>query len=248
MSRQAALFVALAAWLAGAGCVDLPERTHHGVAPGTAETVTVRAGDDRPLDARLWMRDPSRLVIYLHEYRRTQVDWWPEAARGAPSEPSALTLDLRGHGDSGGDANDFSLMVADVQTVVGYARRRGFERVVVVGAGLGGTVAVLAARDDPTLVVVGLSPAADFGDLDAAAAAAQATQRIAAIAARDDLSARESLERLATAARLDATRAILLPGRAHGRALLTGGSEAATRRVIREMSDVAWRLPTAPGA
>ena len=247
MNRASAAALALVALLAGAGCIDLPERARHGVAPGTAEAVTVRAADDRPLDARLWMRDSSRLVVYIHEYRRTQVDWWPEAWRGAPSDPSAMTLDLRGHGDSGGDANDFSLMVADVRTVVAYARRRGFERVVVVGAGLGGTVAVMAARDDPALVVVGLSPAADFGDLDAAAAAAQATQHIAAVAARDDLSARESLTRLATAARLDGTRAVLLPGRAHGRDLLTGSSEAATRRLIREMSELAWRLPAARG-
>jgi len=237
------VFLLLGAIALGAACLDLPDRSpREDAAPG-AEVITVRAADARPLDARLWPRDPARLVIYLHEYQRTQRDWWEEASRGRPNDPSAMTLDLRGHGDSGGDHQDFDLMEDDVRTVVAYARGRGYQRIVMVGAGLGGTVGLLVARDEPAITVVGLSAASDFAGLDALEASKAAGPRLAMVAAREDLSARESLEQIARAAGLDGTRALLLPGRAHGRTLLNADSEDATRRLMRDAFDRAWRQP-----
>lgn len=240
MKRALVALLAVGTLALGTACLDLPDRTHREAAPG-AEAITVRAADDRPLDARLWVRDPARLVIYLHEYQRTQRDWWEEAARGLPGDPSTMTLDLRGHGDSGGDHQDFGLLAGDVRAVIGYARARGYQRIALVGAGLGGTVGVLVARDEPAVTAVGLSLAADFGDLDALDAATVAAARLAIVASRDDLSARESLEQIARTARLDGSRAVLLPGRAHGRALLTTDAEEPTRRLMRDSFDRAWR-------
>lgn len=240
MSRASAALVILGAFVFAAGCLDLPDRTPHEAAPG-AEAITVRATDDRPLDARLWARDPSRLVIYVHEYQRTQRDWWTEAARGGPADPSALTVDLRGHGDSGGDHQDFELMPGDIRRVIEYARGRGYQRITLVGAGLGATVAVIVARDDPAITVAGLSLAADFAGLDALEAAKASASRLNVVASRDDLSARESLEQVIRATHLDPSRAVLLPGRAHGRTLLAGDSEAATRRMMLDAAERAWR-------
>ncbi len=243
MRRALLAFLALGAFALGAACLDLPDRSPREAAPPGAEVITVRAADDRPLDARLWVRDPAWLVIYLHEYQRTQRDWWEEASHGLPGEPSAMTFDLRGHGDSGGDHQDFDRMEGDVRAVVAYARSRGYQRIVLVGAGLGGTVGLLVARDEPAVTVVGLSAASDFAGLDALEASKAAGPRLAIVAAREDLSARESLEQIARAAGLDGTRALLLPGRAHGRALLNTDSEGATRRLMRDAFDQTWRQP-----
>lgn len=240
MRRTFVTLVAVGALALGTACLDLPDRARRDAAPG-AEAITVRAADDRPLDARLWVRDPTRLVIYLHEYQRTQRDWWDEAARGLPGDPSTMTLDLRGHGDSGGDHQDFSLMAGDVRTVIGYARSRGYQRIALVGAGLGGTVGALVARDEPAVTVVGLSLAADFAGLDALEAATASASRLTIVASRDDLSARESLEQIARTAHLDGSRAVLLPGRAHGRTLLSTDAGGPTRRLMREAFDRAWR-------
>lgn len=240
MRRALTALLALSALALGTACLELPDRTRHEAAPG-AEPITVRATDNRPLDARLWARDPARLVIYLHEYRRTQRDWWPEAARGGPGDPSAMTMDLRGHGDSGGNHQDFGLMPDDLRSVIAYARSRGYGQIALVGAGLGGTVGILVARDDPTVTVVGLSPASDFAGLDARAASKALAPRLAIVAARDDLSARESLGQIARTAGLDDSRAVLLPGRAHGRALLSADAEPETRRVMQAMINRAWR-------
>lgn len=240
MKQRLVAFAAFVGLLSGTACLDLPERAHNGVAPG-AEAITVRAADDRPLDARLWVRDKRRLVIYLHEYQRTQRDWWPEAEAGAPDDPSAMTIDLRGHGDSGGDRQDFELMAGDVSRVIATAHARGYERVALVGAGMGATVAVLVAEGQPQVSVIGLSIAAGFSDLDALDASPAISQRLAIVAARDDLSARESLEQISKTARLDPARALLLPGRAHGVALLRGDTEAPTRRLMKAALDRAWR-------
>lgn len=241
MRQPFVVLAVLAALVGGVACLDLPERDHRVSAGPGVEVITIRATDDRPLDARLWPRDRKRLVLYLHGYQRTQRDWWPEAAAGAPGEPSALTLDLRGHGDSGGDHDDFELMAGDVRTVLAFARVRGYERVAIVGAGMGGTVAALVARDEPGVSVVGLSLPADFADLEALEACAAIGPRLTIVAAREDLSARESLDQITRNARLEPSRALLLPGRAHGIALLRGESAEATRRVTKEALDRAWR-------
>ena len=241
VQRPLVALVALMAMLIGAACLDLPEREQPaGAGPGV-EVITIRVMDDSPLDARLWVRDRKRLVLYLHEYYRTQRDWWPEAAAGAEGDPSAMTLDLRGHGDSGGDHQDFELMAGDVRTVLAFARARGYERVAIVGAGMGGTVAALVGRDEPGISVVGLSLPADFAGLEALEASAAIGPRLTIVAAREDLSARESLEQIARDARLEPSRALLLPGRAHGIALLRGESAEATRRVMKDALDRAWR-------
>ena len=65
--------------------------------------------------------------------------------------------------------------------------------------------------------------------------------RLSIVAAREDLSARESLDQITRNARLEPSRALLLPGRAHGIALLRGESAEATRRVTKEALDRAWR-------
>lgn len=71
---------------------------------------------------------------------------------------SVLVFDLRGHGQSGGVCSGGQHEMHDVNAVVGYARRRGFDRVVTVGGSLG-AIAVLneAARFRDCDAVVAIS-------------------------------------------------------------------------------------------
>lgn len=59
-----------------------------------------------------------------------------------------LTFDLRGHGQSQGWCTGGELESLDVHAAVGFARSRGFARVVTVGASLGG-IAVIRAAGTP---------------------------------------------------------------------------------------------------
>ncbi len=66
-------------------------------------------------------------------------------AEGLARRFPVLTFDLRGHGHSGGACTGGELEALDVDAAVRYARKRGYQRVVVVGASLGGIAVIRAA-------------------------------------------------------------------------------------------------------
>ena len=65
----------------------------------------------------------------------------------------ALRFDFAGRGESEGGPDDLTISgeLADLQAAIGLVRDLGFARPFVVGSSLGGTVAVMAAADDPML-------------------------------------------------------------------------------------------------
>lgn len=66
-------------------------------------------------------------------------------AEGIAKRFPVLTFDLRGHGQSGGWCTGGELESLDVHAAVGFARARGFTKVVTVGASLGGIAVIRAA-------------------------------------------------------------------------------------------------------
>jgi pimeloyl-ACP methyl ester carboxylesterase len=68
-----------------------------------------------------------------------------------------FAFDLRGHGDSGGLCTGGDREAMDVHAVVQHARRRGFRRIVTVGASLGGIAVIREAaayRDIDAVVAI----------------------------------------------------------------------------------------------
>lgn len=131
-----------AATLLAFSCLDRPaDRPDRGSAAG-ARTVELRTSDGIALNGRLWTRDPRRMVIYLHEYGDDQTSWWPTAEDGAPSDPSAMTFDFRGHGASEGDHEDVASTPVDARATLAFAAAQGYQRVVLVGAGMGAAAAM----------------------------------------------------------------------------------------------------------
>lgn len=225
--------------LLGVGCLDRPgPRPDRGTAEG-ATTVSFRTADGVTLNGRLWARDPRRIVIYLHEYRGDQTTWWPTAEEGAPTDPSALTLDFRGHGESAGDAGDVSNTPKDAEAALTFMRERGYQRAVIVGAGLGAAAGMVAAADDPTTGLLGLSAPSAFADLAPVKVAHRFEQRIGLIAMDGDLSAKQSVAEFRLHAAIPSSRIVMLRGTDHGEGMLVGqrGREAtaAFQRLIAEL-------------
>jgi len=69
-------------------------------------------------------------------------------AEGMARRFPVLTFDLRGHGQSEGWCTGGELESFDVHAAVGFARARGYRRIVTVGASLGG-IAVIRAAGTP---------------------------------------------------------------------------------------------------
>lgn len=75
-----------------------------------------------------------------------------------------IAFDLRGHGQSQGACTGGELESLDVHAAVEFARRRGFRRVVTVGASLGGIAVIRAAGSDGDAdAVVAISTPAKWG-------------------------------------------------------------------------------------
>ena len=223
-----------------AGCTS-GHAVDNGEATG-ASPVQIATSDGLTLDARLWDRGPARLVIYLHEFREDQSAWWREASQST-SPASALTLDFRGHGDSEGDHDDVEGMVRDVEAAITYAREHGFRRVMLVGAGMGAAVAIVAAVEVPDVTVVGLSAPADFDAMDTVAVVELVADRVQLIAMREDISAADSLHRFRALPNVDSTTARLYPGRGHGVEILDGTSGREVRERFETLLTEFWVAP-----
>jgi uncharacterized protein len=82
-------------------------------------------------------------------------------AEGLARRFPVLVFDLRGHGESEGWCTGGELEALDVHAAVEFMRRRGYGRVVTVGASLGGIAVILAAggAGDADAVVAISTPA-----------------------------------------------------------------------------------------
>ena len=86
---------------------------------------------------------PVALVI-AHGFSMTSADrrLASLAASLAGAGRAVYTFDFRGHGRSGGASTLGDLEISDLDAVVRLARERGHEKVVVIGASMGGFVAL----------------------------------------------------------------------------------------------------------
>jgi|GEM_PF-3402820 len=243
LMRRTSVTVALFALLSttalvAASCTEAAP-IERGEATG-AEVVQIVTADEVTLDGRLWDRGHERLVIYLHEFRDDQSAWWPHAERDRARPISALTIDFRGHGISGGSLEDVEGMVEDVEATIAFARERGFEQIMLVGAGMGAAVSLVAAVEVPDVTVVGFSTPADFDQLDAVAVVELLADRVHLIATRDDVSAADSLHRFRGLGNIDSRQARLYPGSSHGVAVLEGRAGADIRERFELLLDEFW--------
>lgn len=225
----------------GLSCLDRPPaQPDRGNAPG-ATAVAFRAEDGVTLNGSLWARDPRRAVIYLHEYRDDQSAWWPTAEQGTSTDPSALTVDFRGHGTSEGSAEDVRAIPRDARAALAFARERGYQRVVLVGAGMGAAAAMIAAADDPTVGVLGLSAPSEFAGIRAIDVVRGLERRVALLASDGDLSARHSVEQFRIRAAIPAARVVMFKGIDHGVALLTGDRRREAMPAFRRLLGELWQ-------
>ena len=160
-----------------------------------ATPIWFRAGDGTWLEGAV--AGAGRVgAVLIHEYPGPMCGWWPYAAHLARHGVRALLFDLRCFGDSAcpGGAKSAD-PVSDVEGAVRELERRGARRVVLVGASMGGTIAVVAgATLHPRPAgVVNLSGEADLSgflssssDVDAMAAAPRLRAPSLFLVSRDD--------------------------------------------------------------
>lgn len=195
--------------------------------PTPGEPVAFRTSDGVRIAARAF-GDGRVGIVFGHQIDGDQRDWWGSAAALAEEGYPALTLDFRGYcprqgagcSEDGGTADAWRDLLAGARLL----RSRGADRIVLVGASMGGTAAIMAASraDPPVDGVIALSaPTACCGMFVEPADVGAVEAPMLFIAGRDDGDAPASARQMARWAG-DRGRAVVLDSGEHGVDLLGG--------------------------
>lgn len=165
--------------------------------------------------------EPAPVVLLLHEVDGRKEAWLPLVTPLQQAGFTVLTVDLRGHGTTGSVAN-WTTARQDVLDVLDYLRRLdgvNASRIAVVGAGVGGNLALTACVVNTFCgAVVMISPGLDYQGVLTEGAVTQLGERpLLLIAAEGDTYAARS------ARELDA-----LASGPHDLMLFSGGATATT--------------------
>lgn len=160
-------------------------------------------------------------VVLAHMFPTDRTSWSEFAELLAQEGFHVLAMDFRGFGDSGG-TRDISQLWQDVLAGADELRRRGARRVVVIGASMGGTAALVAASRAELEGVATLSAPSTFMGIAAPAEVVAAVDEPKLfVAAQGDGQAAITAQSLYTTAS-GAKRVEIVTGSDHGTDLLEG--------------------------
>jgi alpha-beta hydrolase superfamily lysophospholipase len=142
-------------------------------APASAagRPVTLAAADGTPLAGMFYDASPrpAPAVVLVHMLGKSKEEWSIVAERLADAGIASLAIDLRGHGRSMGDGSALATMVRDVRAAIDWLAIQPAvrpDRLGVVGASLGASLAALAATEAPAVRAIALiSPSLDYRGL-----------------------------------------------------------------------------------
>jgi alpha-beta hydrolase superfamily lysophospholipase len=137
-----------------------PDRENAGLTPASfhlaSEDVSVRSKDG--VEIRGWWVPAASArgsVVMVHGLNRSRIEMVKRVPFVHDSGWNALVIDLRHHGESGGQATTFGAKEKDdVEAAALYARERSPGPVVLWGVSLGAASVMLAAADDPQVAGV----------------------------------------------------------------------------------------------
>jgi esterase/lipase len=205
--------------------------------PPPGETVRFTTGDGVELAGDLH-GDGDVGVILLHMFQSDRTAWSSFAALLADEGYTALTFDFRGYGDSGGDRVIEDIW-RDALGAVRFMRGRGFDRIILVGASMGGTAALVVAAREELEAVVTLSAASSFMGLSIPPEAVELIEEPKLfVAAQGDSAAAVTAQQLYAAAP-PPKQVEVVSGSDHGIDLVEGErAEAVRRLVVKFLSEV----------
>jgi pimeloyl-ACP methyl ester carboxylesterase len=168
---------------------DRGENGAHACGPkGTG--VSFRAADGLRLHGHRFGRGTTA-VVFAHESGGSMCQWVPFARTLARRGYLTLPFYFRGYGKSQQPRRGaWSRLAADVIAAAKKSRSLGAKKVVVVGASMGGTAAVVAAANARTVIdgVVSVSAPSTYGRMNAELAAGKLQAPVLYLAGDEDAS------------------------------------------------------------
>lgn len=168
---------------------------------------------------------PTGLVL-AHQLGSDLCEWLPQAREFARRGYRVLVFDFAGFGDSRPGPD--SRVDNDVIAATAELRRRGAERVVLIGSSMGGTAVLAAATRirPPVAGVVSLSGPSGYGGVESGEAMARLRVPVLFVVGADDRHFTEQARAMHRAARVADKRLLVVPGGGHGTSLVEFGSDA----------------------
>ena len=184
-----------------------------------ASAVRFFAADDTRLIGIGLGRGP-RGVVLAHENRASLCNWLPYARQLAAAGYRVLAYDSRNSGSSGN--SPLSSLDLDAVAAVEALRRNGAERVVLGGASIGATAALVggASLADPPAGVFSLSGPFSSGPLHGGPAVGRLRCPLLLVAAEADAGFADDARNLYAASGSPDRTLAIVPGGAHGTQLL----------------------------
>lgn len=135
-------------------------------------------------------------VILLHMLNRDRTTWDDFAHQLSEAGYAVLSIDLRGHGETGGEM-DWGLAVADLQKAWEFLVEREEitqNQTAIVGGSIGANLALIAGANEKAIkTVVLLSPGLSYSGVETEAALERyGTRPLLIVASRDDSYAADS--------------------------------------------------------
>ncbi len=114
------------------------------------EIVNLTTEDDVKLAGTLFVSEGDTAVVLTHMAgENDQQNWIPFANQIAGTGLAALTFDFRCYGQSGcGGDTSGDVLSRDIRAAIGFLREKGFQRIICMGASMGGRGCVSVAFDE----------------------------------------------------------------------------------------------------
>ena len=168
-----------------------------GCAPGEevtgVEKVSLTAEDGLNIVGNYYDTDGERAVILLHMLNRNKADWDSFAKELQDRGISSIAIDLRGHGESGGELrmfseDDFRNMQLDAKTAKEFLIGKGKKSIAVIGASIGANTAFNFANSDNSIkTAVLLAPGEDYRGVSTLGSAEEFDRAVLVVLTKDDV-------------------------------------------------------------
>lgn len=222
--------------------------------PGKPEEVTVEAADGLILQGTFYPGSgsgpwPSVMLLHMNGGRR--IDWEPFAGQLAEAGYAALTVDMRGHGDTGGQ-KDWEMAADDIQRFWSYmAGREDVDetRTAVAGASIGANMSLVTGANEPAIqTVIMLSPGLDYFGVTTDDRIVEYGQRpLLIVASEEDRESAVSSEQLHELAP-EQSELIMYQGAGHGTNMFLREPELATEMIAWFDQHVKGETPSSASA
>jgi pimeloyl-ACP methyl ester carboxylesterase len=187
--------------------------------------VSMTASDGQKINGAL-VGTGTAGVVLGHQGNKNLCSWITFATLLAGRGYMALALDFRGYGHSDLAPGKVKQTAADLDVAAGVAelRRRGVQRVIIIGASLGALGAVIAAATIEPKVqgVVQISGPAACCSMDAAAAVPKLRVPILYVVSKEDAEVYEPIKRMYADTAVTEKKLLELEGSDHGTDILDG--------------------------